>query len=90
MPTARAPRIRAIWPTSEPTGPLAAATTTVSFGCGRPMVSRPLYAVKPGIPSTPSAVVTGAASGSILRTRSPSDSAWLHQPVWAVTVSPSA
>jgi len=30
MPTARAPLIRAIWPTTEPTAPEAAATTTVS------------------------------------------------------------
>ena len=30
MPTARAPLIRAIWPTTEPTAPEAAATTTAS------------------------------------------------------------
>ncbi len=38
---ARAPLMRAIWPTVAPTGPLAAATTTVSPGFGWPMVSRP-------------------------------------------------
>ena len=41
MPTARAPRALAIWPTAEPTGPVAAATTTVSPACGRPISSSP-------------------------------------------------
>ena len=43
MPTALAPAILASCPTSEPTGPLAAATTTVSPGLGLPM------SVEPGI-----------------------------------------
>ena len=41
MPTARQPLSFAIWPTSEPTGPVAAATTTVSPGFGWPMLRRP-------------------------------------------------
>ena len=38
MPTALAPAILASWPTNDPTGPLAAATTTVSLGAGLPIV----------------------------------------------------
>src|SRR5271167_4584883 len=45
MPTARAPASFASWPTSDPTGPLAAATTTVSPGCGLPITCKPPYAV---------------------------------------------
>ena len=41
MPTARAPRIFASCPTVAPTGPLAAATTTVSPGFGWPIWVRP-------------------------------------------------
>jgi hypothetical protein len=37
MPTALAPAILASWPTSEPTGPLAAATTVVSPGLDLPI-----------------------------------------------------
>ena len=68
MPTARAPLSRAICPTAEPTGPVAAATTTVSPGVGRPISRSPAYAVNPGMPRTPSAVDTGATSGSSSRT----------------------
>jgi hypothetical protein len=50
MPTARAPKIFASCPTVAPTGPLAAATTTVSPAFGRPIWVRPAYAVKPGHP----------------------------------------
>ncbi len=67
MPTARAPRSLAIWPTIDPTGPLAAATATVFPGFGWPMLSRPQYAVMPGMPSTPSAVDDGSGPGSIRR-----------------------
>ena len=55
--------IFANWPTTEPTAPEAAATTSVSPGLGWPMFIRPVHAVIPGIPSTPSAVVTGAKLG---------------------------
>ena len=42
MPTTRVPLMRAICPTTEPTAPDAAATTTVSpfFGC--PMFKSPV------------------------------------------------
>ena len=55
MPTTRQPLILAIWPTTEPTAPEAAETTTVSPGCGRPMSSKATYAVIPGMPRTPRA-----------------------------------
>ena len=80
MPTDRAPLIWAICPTAEPTGPVAAATTTVSPAFGFPISRRPAYAVKPGMPSTPRAVVTGAAYGSSLRTCLPGVMAWVCQP----------
>ena len=48
---------------------------------GWPMFIRPVQAVIPGIPSTPSAVVMGARLGSSLRTPRPSDSAYSCQPV---------
>jgi hypothetical protein len=67
MPTTRQPLILAIWPTTEPTGPDAAATTRVSPGFGLAISRRPTYAVWPGMPSTPSAVEIGAMSGSTLR-----------------------
>src|SRR5271155_4365908 len=41
MPTARAPAILASCPTSAPTGPLAAATTTVSPAFGLPITYSP-------------------------------------------------
>jgi serine/threonine protein kinase len=89
MPTALAPAVFASWPTSDPTGPLAAATTTVSPGAGLPITRRPLYAVNPGIPSTSSPVVTGATAGSSLRRSPRSDSACVRHPVRASTMSPS-
>ena len=42
MPTTRQPFSFAIWPTTAPTAPLAAATTRVSPGLGWPMLSRPV------------------------------------------------
>ena len=44
----------------------------------------------PGMPSTPSAVETGASAGSILRSPLPSETAWVCQPVRTSTMSPSA
>src|SRR6266851_2314535 len=90
MPTALAPASCASCPTSDPTGPLAAATTTVSPGCGLAIARRPPYAVNPGMPSTPSPVVTGAAAGSSLRRSAPSESACVRHPVRARTTSPLA
>ena len=84
MPTARAPKIFASCPTVAPTGPLAAATTTVSPAFGRPIWVRPAYAVKPGMPRTPSAVVTGALPGSSLRTVEPFCTPYLCHPVYRV------
>src|SRR5437868_12017782 len=88
MPTALAPASWASCPTSDPTGPLGAATTTGSPGCGLPMARRPPYAVNPGIPSTPRLVVTGATAGSSLRRPVPSESACVRHPVRARTTSP--
>src|SRR4051812_8946290 len=90
MPTARAPLIRAICPTAEPTGPVAAATMTVSPGCGRPISSSPAYAVNPGMPRTPSAVEIGANEGSSFRSPRPSLSAYDCQPEYDSTTSPTA
>src|ERR1700759_1796239 len=83
MPTARAPLILAIWPTADPTAPDAAATTTVSPGCGLPISSSPVYAVMPGMPSTPTAVETGPSFGSILVSPLPAESAWPDLPAGA-------
>src|SRR2546428_284034 len=88
MPTALAPASCASCPTSDSTGPLAAATTTVSPGCGLPITRRPPYAVNAGMPSTPRPVVTGAAAGSSLRRPVPSESACVRHPVRAKTTSP--
>ena len=44
----------------------------------------------PGMPSTPSAVETGASVGSILRRPLPSESAWVCQPARLSTMSPAA
>ena len=90
MPTARAPFSLAIWPTAEPTGPVAAATTTVSPGWGFPSSSRPAYAVNPGIPSTPSAVCTGARSGSSGRVWRAWATARVCQPEYDSTQSPTS
>ena len=58
-------------PDTEPTAPEAAETTTVSPGLGWPMSSSPAYAVMPGMPSTPSAVESGAGFGSSFRSSLP-------------------
>src|SRR5881409_1447391 len=88
MPTARQPRIFASAPTTEPTAPAAAETTTVSPGFGWPMSRSPTYAVIPGIPRTPSAVESGAAFGSSFRTPAPRESAYACQPVGPTTKLP--
>jgi hypothetical protein len=64
MPTTRAPCCFASWPATAPTAPEAAATTTVSPALGWPMSLNPIYAVIPGMPSTPKAVEIGASAGS--------------------------
>src|SRR5216683_1049742 len=61
MPTARQPCSLASWPTTEPTAPDAAETTTVSAVLGLPICIRPHHAVMPGMPSTDSAADNGIA-----------------------------
>ena len=75
MPTARQPLSLASWPTTEPTAPEAADTTTVSPALGLPISIRPHQAVMPGMPSTESAVESGAASGSSFIDMSPVETA---------------
>ena len=89
IPTARAPFTLAIWPTAEPTGPVAAATATVSPGFGLPISSSPAYAVNPGIPSTPRAVDTGAADGSSRRTALAGTTEWVCHPENDSTIAPT-
>ena len=52
--------IDAIWPTIDPTAPEAADTNTRSSSFNFAGPSNAEYAVNPGIPSIPSAVVMGA------------------------------
>ena len=54
-----------------------------------PMSSIPTYAVSPVIPSTPSAVETGATAGSTARTPRPSSTAASRQPRSCCTHAPS-
>jgi hypothetical protein len=86
----RQPATRAICPTALPTAPAAPETKIVSPSSGRPISKSPYQAVKPGIPSTPSAVDTGATAGSIGRRPDPSESAHSRQPRECTTQSPSA
>jgi hypothetical protein len=85
MPTTRAPMWRATCPAVLPTGPVQAETTTVSPGSGCPRCTVPAHPVSPGMPSTPSAVETGAAAGSSLRTPCPDDKAYSCQPLRTAT-----
>ncbi len=87
-PTARQPLSFAICPTTAPTAPDAAETTTVSPALGRPMSRRPTYAVIPGMPSTPRAVVRGASFGSSFRRPTVLATAWDCQPLKPRTKSP--
>ena len=65
MPTTRRPRIFPIWPTSDPTAPAAAETTSVSPGFGRPISKRPTHAVSPMWPRSPRCASSGRpTSGS--------------------------
>src|SRR5262249_47663220 len=89
MPTARQPCSLASWPTTEPTAPDAAETTTVSPALGLPICIRPHHAVMPGMPSTDKAADNGAALGSSLVTMAPFDTAKLCQPEYSATKSPS-
>jgi len=53
MPTARQLDSFASWPTTLPTAPLAADTTTVSPAFGSMIRFRPYQAVTPGMPTAP-------------------------------------
>jgi hypothetical protein len=89
MPTARHPLIFASWPTTAPTAPDAADTTTVSPAFGCPMSMRPTYAVMPGMPRTPMAVEIGGPLGSSFRRSLPLDRAYSCQPSYPATRSPA-
>ena len=52
-PTARQPSALASWPTTLPTAPLAALTTTVSPAFGSMIFVSPTQAVTPGMPTAP-------------------------------------
>ena len=58
---AAAARSCAICPTTWPTAPEAAETTTVSPALGWPISSSPTQAVSPGMPSTPRLADSGAS-----------------------------
>src|SRR3954471_22003644 len=90
MPTARAPQIFANWPTTLPTAPEAADTTTVSPAFGWQMSSRPSQAVTPGMPSTPRYVEGDTRLASTLLSPLPSDTPYCCQPNMPSTVSPFA
>ena len=53
MPTTRQPFSLASWPTTLPTAPLAADTTTVSPAFGAMIWFKPYQAVMPGMPTAP-------------------------------------
>ena len=52
---------------------------------GLPLCIRPHHAVMPGMPSTDSAVDSGADDGSSFIDIAPSDTAWLCQPAYSTT-----
>ena len=63
IPTVLQPKSFAICPTTEPTAPEAADTTTVSLSLTFPTSLSPKYAVLPGIPAGPKKDCIGARSG---------------------------
>src|SRR3954466_15235008 len=88
MPTARQPFSLAICPTTLPTAPDAADTTTVSPGFGWQMSSKPTHAVTPGMPITPRYAESGTRLASTLLRPLPSDTPYCCQPNWPTTLSP--
>src|SRR5204863_4794989 len=90
MPTARQPLSLAIWPTTPPTAPEAAETTTVSPALGWQISSSPTQAVTPGMPSTPRNADIGTRLASILLSPLPSDTPYCCQPKPPSTLSPTA
>ena len=63
MPTTRIPWIFPICPTSDPTAPAAADTTSVSPSFGWPIWRRPNHAVRPMWPSRPKCAESGSGMG---------------------------
>ena len=76
-------------PTTCPTAPEAAETTSVSPAFGSPMSFSPTQAVRPGMPSTPSAVEGGASFGSSGISALPGRTEKVCQPKPPSTQSPS-
>src|SRR5471030_1823635 len=90
MPTARQPAAFANWPTTLPTAPLAALTTTVSPVFGAMILLSPSHAVTPGMPTGPRYVESGIWVSSTLRKPLPSDVPNSCQPYDPTTLSPIA
>src|SRR4029078_4968595 len=88
MTTARQPQALATCPTTLPTAPEAAETTTVSPGFGSPMRNNPYHAVTPGIPITPSAADNGAPLVLMRRNPLAPASAYNCQPNRPATIAP--
>jgi len=88
MPTARTPACFASCPTTLPTAPLAALTTTVSPAFGAMIRFRPYHAVTPGMPTGPRYAESGTCVSSILRRFLPSDVPNSCQPNMPTTLSP--
>jgi hypothetical protein len=80
MPTTRQFLIFAICPTTEPTAPAAAETTTISPGFGWPVSRSPKYAVIPGHAEHAEILGQGAILGSTLVIPRPSLSAYSCTP----------
>src|SRR3990167_4981257 len=88
MPTARQPQAFASCPTTLPTAPEAADTTTVSPGLGAQMSFMPKYAVRPGMPRQPRKYESDTFDASTLVRSSPLPLQYSCQPEGAVTLSP--
>src|ERR1039457_1540217 len=88
MPTTRQFLILAICPTTAPTAPAAAETTTISPGFGCPVSRSPKYAVMPGMPNTLRYFGNGAILASTFVTPRPSVSAYSCTPNDPETHSP--
>src|SRR5882672_9199305 len=89
MPTARQPCSFASCPTTPPTAPLAAETSTVSPALGAQYSSRPIHAVAPGMPHTPRYADSGTSLGSTTVKPSPWERAYICQPSEPTTWSPT-
>src|SRR5882757_3198217 len=88
MPTARHPANFASWPTTLPTAPLAALTTTVSPALGSMILLSPYHAVIPGMPTGPRYADSGTCVVSTFISPAPSEQPYSDQPYIPTTVSP--